>query len=136
VQVFFSDLDGDPCTDVRSVSRTTSATTPLRGALEALLLGPTAAEEDDGLDGWFSDATAGLLLDVRIDEEGRALVSFAPSLPEVIPNASSSCGSTSLLAMLDATISQFPDVTQGVYSLDDDRTAFYGWLQLAAPEDP
>lgn len=136
VQVFFSDLQRDPCRDVRAVPRTTSAASTLRGALEALLAGPTATEQADGLGGWFSAATAGLLLDVRIDEEGRALVSFASRLQEVIPNASSSCGSISLLAMLDATVAQFPDVRVGVYSLEGDRTAFYGWLQMAAPGDP
>lgn len=135
VEVFLSNPDlGDPCEDVFPVSREVPAAAPLRGALEALLEGPTPAEVDAGYGGWFTTATAGLLRAVRV-EDGIALVDLDPRLPEVIPNASSSCGSTSLLGALDATATQFPDVEEARYGLDGDRVAFYSWLQLAAPGD-
>lgn len=135
VQVFFANTDlGDPCGDVFPLEREVPLAAPLRGSLESLLAGPTDAERTDGYDSWFSEATADLLANVRIDD-GTALVSFRAELPEVIPNASSSCGSTALLASLDATATQFPEVDTAIYDLDGDRTAFYGWLQLAAPGD-
>lgn len=135
VQVFFTNVDrGDPCTDVFPVEREVPAAAPLRGALESLLAGPTDAERAEGYSSWFSEATADLLAGVRIEDDV-ALVSFRTELPEVIPNASSSCGSTSLLASLDATVTQFPEVDTAIHDLEGDRTAFYGWLQLAAPGD-
>lgn len=51
-----------------------------------------------------------------------------------IPNASSSCGSTSLLAQLDSSVLQFPGVERVVYAFDGDPEAFCGWLQLDVPE--
>lgn len=135
IEVFFShERRGDPCEDVFPVHRDVPLAAPLRGALEALLSGPTSAERADGYGGWFSEATADLLDGVRI-EQARALVSFRSSLPQVIPNASSSCGSTALLAALDATATQFSEVDEAWYDLEGDRAAFYGWLQLVAPDD-
>lgn len=136
VEIFLANAGrGDVCTEVFGVRRDVPAAAPLRGALEALLAGPTEAERADGYEGWFSDDTAHLLDGVRLDG-ARALVSFAATLPEVIPNASSSCGSSLLLAQLDRTATQFPSVDEAWYSLEGDRADFYGWLQYAAPDDP
>ncbi len=135
VEVFFAnDQLGDPCEDVFAVPREVPAAATLRGALEALLAGPTDAERAEGYGGWFGPDTAHLLDGVRLDGD-RALVSFIASLPHVIPNASASCGSTALLGALDATVTQFPEVTEAWYDLEGDRAAFYGWLQYAAPDD-
>ena len=135
VQVFFAnDRRGDPCEDVVAVPRDVPAAAPLRGALEALLAGPTDEERADGYGGFFGPETANLLDGVRLDGD-LALVSFVASLPRVIPNASTSCGSTALLGALDATVTQFPEVDEAWYDLEGDRAAFYGWLQYAAPDD-
>lgn len=135
VEVFLANAGlGDVCTEVFGVRREVPAAAPLRGALEALLAGPTEAERADGYEGWFSDETAHLLDGVRLDGT-RALVSFAATLPQIIPNASSSCGSSLLLAQLDRTVTQFPSVDEAWYSLEGDRADFYGWLQYAAPDD-
>ncbi|MFH0750696.1 MAG: hypothetical protein V2B17_02560, partial [Chloroflexota bacterium] len=50
------------------------------------------------------------------------------------PNASSSCGSTALLAALDATLAQLPGIRGARYSFGGDEAAFYEWLQMAAPD--
>jgi hypothetical protein len=134
VDVFFTnDQLGDPCGEVFPVTRTVDADDPVRGALEALLAGPTDAERADGYGGWFSDDTAELLLDVEV-VEGVAHVTFADLRP-VIPNASTSCGSAALLAQLDQTLLAFDDVDDTRYALAD-QAAFYGWLQLADPDAP
>ncbi len=136
VEVHFANSQlGDPCSEAFPVARQVPAITPLRGALEALLAGPTASERDAGYGGWFSRETAELLDGVRL-EGSRALVDFKRTLPGIIPNASSSCGSISLFAQLDATATQFPSVDEAWYALEGDRAAFYGWLQFAAPDDP
>ena len=62
---------------------------------------------------------------MRIDG-ARALVSFRRTLPDVIPNASSSCGSIGLLAQLDRTATQFAGIEEAWYSLEGDRAALYG----------
>ncbi|MDX1620695.1 MAG: polysaccharide deacetylase family protein [Nitriliruptorales bacterium] len=103
--------------------------------VSALLEGPTSAEMESGYGGWFSEDTAGLLDRVRV-EERRAYISFDATLRDVIPNASTSCGSTALLASLDATTTQFSDIEEAWYSLGGNRAEFYAWLQYAAPDDP
>jgi hypothetical protein len=72
-----------------------------------------------------------MLRGVRV-ERGVAYVDFR-DLRRVIPNASSSCGSALLLAQLDRTVTQFPTVRRGVYSIAGSRRTFYEWLQLSSP---
>ena len=103
----------------------------LRGAMQALLAGPTRAERSRGYAGWFSIETAGHLRAVRISD-GVAYIDFR-SFASHIPNASTSCGSTLLLAQLDRTATQFTAVRRAVYSFDGSRRAFYEWLQREPP---
>ncbi len=123
---------GDDCSVVTSVEREAPDGTDVEAALALLLAGPTSEDEASGLSSWFSSETEGMLNGVTV-EDGVAQVDFA-DFSGIIPNASSSCGSTSLLAQLDNTVLQFPDVDDAVYSFDGDRDAFYEWLQRSAPE--
>lgn len=120
------------CARVLPLKRVVASPALLRGAMQALLAGPTKAERARGYGGWFSAKTAGHLRSVRVSN-GIAFVDFRTFAQE-IPNASSSCGSTLLLAQLDRTTTQFPSVKRTVYSFDGSRHAFYGWLQREAPE--
>src|SRR5512132_13552 len=54
----------------------------------------------------------------------------------LVPNATSSYGSTALLAELDATLKQFPTVRRTLYAFNGDVPAFYEWLQLEVPSTP
>lgn len=132
VKVFFPrGATGTRCDRVLPVERRVRAPAVLRGALAALLQGPTAAERRRGYGGWFSARTAGMLRSVRI-ANGVAYVDFR-DFRRVIPNASSSCGSAMLLAQLDRTATQFATVRRAVYSFNGSRRAFYEWLQLSPP---
>ena len=103
----------------------------LTGAMERLLAGPTAAERAAGATSLFNSRTAGMLRSVNI-RDGVAHIDFK-DLRKVIPNASSSCGSTSLLAQLDATATQFPTVLRARYSINGSEATFYHWLQRDVP---
>ena len=132
VRVYFPRGDPGPsCTRVVAVPRTVAAPAVLKGALRALLRGPTAAERERGLGGWFSSRTAGSLRSVRL-ARGVAYVDFR-DFRRIVPNASSSCGSALLLAQLDRTVTQFRTVRRGIYSFDGSRAAFYEWLQRTPP---
>jgi hypothetical protein len=134
VEVFFAnDTLGDPCGEVFPVTRTVAADDPVTGALHALLAGPTATEQAEGYGGWFSSDTADALLDAHLDD-GTIHVTFA-DLRQVIPNASSSCGSAGLLAQLDRTLTALDGVTATRYAIAD-QTAFSTWLQHADPDAP
>jgi spore germination protein GerM len=123
---------GDDCSVVIQSEREAQVEGDVRDALDQLLAGPTAEEQAQDLRSWFSEETAGMLNSVVI-EDGVAEADFA-DFSAIIPNASSSCGSAGLLAQLDNTVLQFPEVDEVVYSFDGDRAAFYEWLQLAPPE--
>ncbi len=132
VQVFFPRGDpGSRCDSVHAVSRTVRTPAVLKGAIESLLEGPTAAERRHGYGGWFSARTAGMLRSVRLSR-GVAYVDFG-DFRRAIPNASSSCGSALLIAQLDRTATQFSTVHRAIYSLKGSRRAFYEWLQLSPP---
>jgi len=124
---------GPNCDQVVAVPRTATVEGPEADALAQLLAGPTPSEQAQGLTSWFSTATSGMLRSVVI-EDRVARIDFDPALATTIPNASTSCGSSLLLAQLDATIGQFGTSRRAVYSLGGDVEAFYGWLQLSPPE--
>lgn len=121
----------DNCARVFPLKRAVVTPTLLRGAMRALLAGPTRTERARGYGGWFSANTAGYLRSTRI-ARGVAYIDFR-NFSRRIPNASTSCGSALLLAQLDRTATQFPTVRRAIYSFDGSRNAFYNWLQLDAP---
>ena len=125
---------GVDCARVYPLARRVTRPAVLTGAMRALLAGPTASERSRGYRGWFSARTAGSLRSVRISRDV-AFVDFR-DFSQVIPNASSSCGSAMLLAQLDRTTTQFSTVRRAVYSFNGDRRAFYEWLQRDPPALP
>lgn len=132
VLVFFARGDPGPrCDRVRPVPRTVRAPAVLRGALSALLRGPTAAERRLGYGGWFSARTAGMLRSVAL-ARGTARVDFR-DFRRIVSSASSACGSALLLAQLDRTATQFPTVRRAVYAFGGSTRAFYEWLQRSPP---
>jgi hypothetical protein len=120
------------CARVLPLKRIVAGPRLLQGAMQALLAGPTRAERAHGYGGWFSAKTAGHLRSVRISD-GVAYVDFR-SFASHVPNASTSCGSTLLIAQLDRTARQFPAVKRAVYSFNGSRRAFYEWLQREPPD--
>ncbi|CAN5882925.1 hypothetical protein BH23ACT12_BH23ACT12_06680 [soil metagenome] len=131
VKIFLSRPGTGDCADVVAVEREVGGRNTLRNGMEQLLTGPTDQEKAAGLGGWFSESTADML--ISAEREGDvARVDFR-DLREVIPNASSSCGSAGLLAQLDSTAKQF-GATQTLYSINGDLDTFYNWLQLSTPE--
>lgn len=111
-----------------AVERTLFGEAGPAATLRALLQGPTADERAAGITSWFSEATAGRLHSVSLQEGGRLVVDFH-DLRQAIPNASSSTGSTLLLQELNTTLFQFPTVEVIEYRMDGSCQAFWGWLQ-------
>ena len=133
VEVYFTnETMGDPCGEVFPVARQVPEDAPAFEAVAALLAGPTEEEVAQGYGGWFSADTEALLRSVRVTDDGKAQVDFSDPRP-VIPNASTSCGSAALLAQLDRTLLQFPEIDTTIYSINGSREAFYEWLQSEVP---
>lgn len=97
-------------------------------ALQELLKGPTAEEQQAGYNSWFSDRTSGLLRSAMLDPDGRLTVDFA-DFSHIIPNASTSAGSALLISSLRATIFQFPQVQEAELQFGGSCEAFWHWLQ-------
>ncbi len=132
VRVFFAARGTDPCGTVMPVVREVAGPIDAARALRELLRGPTEEEAAAGYTSLFGPPTADTLEDVLV-VGGVAHVSFR-DLRQVLPNASSSCGSAALLAALDATLAQLPGVIGARYSFGGDEAAFYEWLQMAPPD--
>lgn len=132
VRVFFVPGGADPCGTVSPVVRTIEGPATPELALRELLAGPTSDETGAGFTSLFGPATADALLDVAV-ADGIARVSLR-DLRQIIPNASSSCGSAALLAALDATLAQLPGIRGARYSFGGDEAAFYEWLQRSPPD--
>jgi hypothetical protein len=96
-------------------------------ALEALLAGPTPEEVSAGLGSFFSRATEGTLAAARVSD-GVAYIDLH-DLAGIIPNASSSAGSSQLLDQLAGTIFQFDSIREAEITFDGDCDAFWNWLQ-------
>jgi hypothetical protein len=128
IEVFFSIGDAADCSEVGGFEREISGSDdPIGGAYEQLVAGPTAAEVAVGAGSFFSEETAGSVLSVSL-EEGFLAVDFADFRLQ-LNNASTSCGSASLLASLNQTAFQFSDVERVRYSIFGSCNVFYNWLQ-------
>ena len=118
------------CSGTKEFGRLTSGRDHLHDALSWLLKGPRPGEEDS-VTSFFSSRTAGMLNKVRV-RNGVARVDF-DDFRRKIPEASSACGSASLLAELNRTAKQFRRVDRAVYSFEGNVNAFYNWLQREPP---
>jgi hypothetical protein len=99
----------------------------VRFALEALLEGPTPAEQEAGLASFFSTETAGMLNDVQL-RDGVAFVDFQ-DFSRIIPNASTSAGSQQLFDQLAGTLFQFDRIREAELTFNGSCDAFWNWLQ-------
>jgi spore germination protein GerM len=125
------EIEGPQVAFPRGVPPDTDA---LAFALAELLKGPTAGEAAGPYHTWFSDQTAGMLGDVTL-EGGVAVVDF-DDFRSLIPGASTSAGSAMLLAQLEATVFQFPEVRRVEFRIDGSCDAFMGWLQYGCVPVP
>ena len=131
VTIYLHSGNSNDCAEVVPVEREVGGRPTLFTGMQQLLFGPTEEESAQGLGGWFSEATGDYLISAERDGDV-ARVDFK-DLREVIPNASSSCGSAMLLAQLDSTAKQFGS-SQTLYSINGDISTFYEWLQMPTPE--
>lgn len=132
VTVYFSNSVLDPgasdCAQVYALHREVPAASDvLTATLTELLAGPTAAEAAIGYESWFSPETAQAL--VRAKVTGNTSYVDLTDLRTVIPNASTSCGSASLLAQLRTTAQQAGMTPRVLYAINGQPATFWEWLQ-------
>jgi hypothetical protein len=101
-------------------------------AMQALLVGPTAAEQAAGYTSWFSVQTAGSLRALN-SASGQVVVDMA-DFSAIIPNASSSAGSRMLVDQISATLFQFADYQSILLTFDGDCNRFWNWIQMDCSE--
>lgn len=120
------------CAIVNRVAKWVPTPRVAAGALRRLLAGPTQADRDAGITSYlFSARTAGMLRSVAI-RDGVAHVDLRDLRP-VLPKATTSCGRTSLLNQLNATVMQFGSVHSARYSINGSERTFYRWLGMRVP---
>ena len=126
--VFFGVGTGEDCSEVKDFPRTIADDAdPVSAAFELLVAGPTAEEATAGAGSFFSRATADALVSVA-EVDGVLIVDFVDLRP-LMPNASTSCGSASLLAALNSTAFQFAEIERVRYRMDGSCDEFANWLQ-------
>jgi len=133
VRVAFA-IGGGDCADVALFERSVAAALdPVETAFRNLVAGPTGEEAARGADAIvFSVETSGTVQSVTLDN-GLLSVDFS-DFREVIANASTSCGSMSLLSQLNTTAFQFEEVERVRYLIEGSCDAFSNWLQRECME--
>jgi hypothetical protein len=117
------------CSLVFPVEREISKTLAVgQMSLEELFKGPTAEEQKNGYTSFFSDATKDILKSIKIDNK-IAYVDLK-DIRQLIPNASSSCGSAQFLSEMTNTLKQFSSIERVVFAIEGNPITFYEWLQL------
>ena len=99
-----------------------------QASLEELFKGPTVEEKRGGHTSFFSDATKGILKKIKIID--KVVYVDLIDIRSIIPNASSSCGSSQLLAEMTNTLKQFSSVEKAIFAIDGSPRIFYEWLQI------
>ncbi len=137
LKIYFGNKKLNPetdCKQVFAVKRVIPETKAVaKAALGELFAGPTAKEKEEGYASFFSSATKGILKKVTVDQE-TAYVDLI-DIRNLIPNASTSCGSSEFLAEMTTTLKQFATVKKIVFAIDGSPSTFYEWLQLACPPE-
>lgn len=117
------------CSQVAAVVRQVPKTPRVaRAALQELFRGPTPQEREAGYHSWFSDRTRALLKEVRI-ADGTAYVDLEDPR-QLIPGATSSCGSAEFLSQVEATLKQFPTVDRVILAIEGQPRLFYDWMGM------
>ena len=133
VHLAFSAGDGSDCSEVGTVARTIpSDTDPIAAAFELLVAGPTRDEVSAGASSVFSMATAGSVRSATLS--GDLLAVDFRDFRNDLSNAATTCGSEALLAQLNGTGFQFPEVERITYSIDGSCEEFFNWLQSDCEE--
>lgn len=139
VQVFFTPGTDGACRATEGVDRTLPPDAPtsqiglLDAALDLLLQGPTPQEQADGLTSFF-DTVSDPVREISV-RGGEVTVDFDPTIIELTPNASTACGSASILAQLEATVGQF-GFEGPTFSIGGDPEAFDAWLGIDRSGEP
>jgi hypothetical protein len=133
VKIYFGNTDFNPnaieCNKVFPVDRSVLASNNApQLALQELFKGPSEEEKQAGYTSWFSEATKNILKSLKI-ENGTAYVNLQ-DIRQIIPNASSSCGSAEFLAEMKTTLKQFSSIKEVVFAIDEKPALFYEWLQI------
>jgi hypothetical protein len=124
------DLNGEAeqCGVVYSVPRLVPVTSEVSSmvSLQQLFAGPTEAEVALGYVSPFSEATAGMVMGIRV--EGRtAYVDVADVLPAML--ADDECTREAFLAEVEGTLKEVLPVEWVVYSIEGDPQAFCQWMK-------
>ena len=128
VTVYFAFGDGTDCSEVHGFEREVPATAdPITAAFEALVGGPNPTETSAGAGSFFSPATTGSVRSIDLTD-GLLTIEFVDFRSE-LSNASTSCGSASLVASLNATAFEFDEVERVRYTIFGSCNNFYNWLQ-------
>jgi len=133
VQIYFhnSRLDStQSCDKVFPVTRQIEADlNRAQAALEQLFKGPTQSEQEQGYNSFFSQQTAGVLKGFKV-EGATAYVNLA-DIRQIIPNASTSCGSQAFLAELETTLKDsLPGLERVIFAIHGEPRTFYDWMQF------
>jgi spore germination protein GerM len=121
------------CSQVAAVARQVPRTQGVaRAALQELFRGPTPEEREAGYRSWFSDSTRAILKDVRIAD--RTAYVDLHDLRQLIPGATSSCGSAEFFAQVEATLAQFPTVDRVILAIEGQPRLFYDWMDMECDE--
>ena len=132
-KVYFS-KGGEDCNRVYPVERTLVAGQgKIASVLIQLFLGPTETEKAAGYSSFFSKETDYILHSVKV-RQGIVYVNIK-DIRDIIPNASSSCGSAQLLAQMREALQQFPEVNDFRVAINGDPKIFYEWLQIGCSDN-
>jgi len=128
VDVYFSAGDGSDCAQVEAFPRhIAESADPIVAAFNELVAGPNLDELTAGAGSFFSTGTGDAVVAVEL-VDGALTVDLRDYRVE-LSNASSSCGSASFLASLNATAFQFDAVEVVRYQIFGSCNVFYEFLQ-------
>jgi hypothetical protein len=138
IKVYFNNINLNPnledCSKVYSLNRIIPKTVEVaKAALKELFKGPTEEEKSQGYTSWFSKETQDILESVKV-KNGTAYVDLK-DLRQMIPNASTSCGSAEFFAEVETTLQQFPTVDKVIFAIDGKPATFYEWMQIGCYEE-
>ncbi|MGB9680972.1 MAG: GerMN domain-containing protein [Minisyncoccia bacterium] len=139
VKIYFSNEKLNPnlkdCSLVYPVNRTISLNgDPFLQTLNLLFLGPTEQEKAEGYTSVFSPENKDILKNLDISPDGIVYIDLY-DIRSIMPEVSSSCGSSQFMKSIEETLKQFQLVKKVIFAINGDPQMFYEWVQLGCSEE-
>jgi spore germination protein GerM len=103
----------------------------VESVLKNLFMGPSKKEKKLGYSSYFSKKTSNILKHIYLDKENFTAYINLKDIRSILPDITSSCGSTEFISQITETLKQFPNIDRIIFAINGNAKLFYQWINTS-----